>query len=101
MANELLFTREGLPQGDSVVMLQSSFFRSHQFLPTPDQVRAKSREGIEDGVEVNGLANSIVRYPELNLLVKFGVQVTKCEAQNLLVINTFLRQRVPVPELFG
>jgi aminoglycoside phosphotransferase (APT) family kinase protein len=101
MTNDPVFTREGLPYGDSITFLQSSYLRSHHRLPSPDEVRAKSREGIQIGEYVNDLATSIVRYPELNILVKFGVEVTQSEAQSLLVANTFLRHKVPVPELFG
>lgn len=42
-----------------------------------------------------------VIFEDMNLLVKFGPDITVTEAQNLWMIKRAFRGRVPVPEIFG
>ncbi len=76
--------------------LDSSFFRKHGpqlNLPTPEEVR---------GLSPVGLAQPLpVKFEQLGLVVKFGPRVTTAEAQCLWIIRHTLRDKVPVPEVYG
>jgi Phosphotransferase enzyme family len=91
------FSRQGLPTEDQITFPQSSFFRLPSSLPPPGHVRAIYRASGGD----ESLVTRVLRFPELGLIVKYGINVTKTEGQSLLVINTFLKDAVPTPEIFG
>jgi hypothetical protein len=76
--------------------LESSFFQSKQSsqrFPTPAEVRALSR--------IEKFRPLPVIMEHLNLLVKFGPQITVAEAQCLWLIRRILGDKVPVPEVYG
>ncbi|KNG80398.1 phosphotransferase enzyme family protein [Aspergillus nomiae NRRL 13137] len=74
----------------------SSFFKTpNRHLPTPDQVRAISPD-VRNRYKITP-----VRFENLNLIVKSGVDVTTIEAVNLWMIKKVFQNDVPVPEVFG
>jgi hypothetical protein len=78
--------------------LDSSYFRNHganQTLPSPAEVLAR--------LPVNERSGNPppVKFEELNLIVKFGLNVSTSEALCLWAIRKFLDGQVPVPEVYG
>lgn len=75
----------------------TSFFscKPGRHLPTTDEVRALSRN------VATRPRPTPIRFEELNLIVKFGLQVTTTEAVNLWMIKKVFGDDIPVPELFG
>ena len=66
-------------------------------LPTPDEVRA------QQAVQHRPFTwpPKLVTFPELQLLVKYGGMTSIAEGQCLWMIRACLRDRVPVPEVYG
>lgn len=86
-----------LPQGDSVFFKDSTFFaREGAQLPTPAEVRQAA-----GAAYIHGRPQPPpVLFPSLNLLVKYGSEITAAEGQCLWAIRRFLPS-VPVPEVYG
>ncbi|KAF3385800.1 hypothetical protein DPV78_012497 [Talaromyces pinophilus] len=75
----------------------TSFFSSGpgRHLPTPAKVRALSKD------VATRPRPTPIRFEDLNLIVKFGLQVTTTEAVNLWMIKKVFGDEILVPELFG
>ncbi|OGM48029.1 phosphotransferase enzyme family protein [Aspergillus bombycis] len=74
----------------------SSFFTTpNRHLPTPAEVRAISKDAYKS------YKVTPVVFENVNLIVKFGTDVTIVEAVNLWMIKKAFQNEVPVPELFG
>jgi hypothetical protein len=100
MFDTLHLRASGLPDRsqESVDFLESSFFKNDEQqpqLPTPDAVKAQIP------LPRSALGRAIVRYDELNLLVKYGQSVSVEEALTLWTIRKVFGDAVPVPELYG
>ena len=100
MSNRITISATQLPDASQQEMdfVESSFFKTHgpqQHLPTPEEVRIKSQADPTDHQPPP------VRFEQLNLIVKFGPNVTLAEGQCLRVIRNVLRNKVPVPEVYG
>jgi len=81
-----------LPSGASVVFKESTFFLRNgpeSSLPLPAEVRARQRR------------RGPVRFESLNLLVKYGKDITIAEGQCLWALRRLLSTQVPVPEVYG
>jgi hypothetical protein len=86
-----------LPSGQNVVFKDSSFFTrpdAPSALPSPAQVRAAALPG-------RGGRPLPVAFPTLNLLVKYGPEITIAEGQCLWAIRHLLHDLVPAPEVYG
>ncbi|KAF1842869.1 uncharacterized protein K460DRAFT_314583 [Cucurbitaria berberidis CBS 394.84] len=76
----------------------STWFKTHgltRSLPSPEDVRARCPAPTLDNPK------PIVRYEELDLLVKFGDRVRVSEAVCLRAIKQLFGNQVPVPEIYG
>ncbi|KAF8249101.1 kinase-like protein [Wilcoxina mikolae CBS 423.85] len=86
-----------LPSSRNIVFSDSSFFTRQtnvvQQLPTPAEVRARSPP-------VKRYSEP-TRFPELQLLVKWGAEITHAEGQCMWAIRKLLPTSVPVPEVYG
>ncbi|OBT60829.1 hypothetical protein VE03_09918 [Pseudogymnoascus sp. 23342-1-I1] len=83
-----------LPSGSSVVFNESTYFLRHSpetALPLPTEVRAHQRPG----------QYGPIQFESLNLLVKYGKEITIAEGQCLWALRRFLPSQVPVPEIYG
>jgi hypothetical protein len=78
----------------------SSFFRRHQKLPTPSEVRAENDRSSNVRAQ-NFNRPPPVRFPSMGLLIKYGGDVTVAEAETQLAVYKKLIGQVPVPEVFG
>ncbi|KMP07887.1 hypothetical protein CISG_08030 [Coccidioides immitis RMSCC 3703] len=74
----------------------SSYFKSHVSLPTPEQVKERCNHA-----DKTFYRPSPVSFNQLGLLVKFGQCVSVVEAQCIWAIRNLFGDRVPVPELYG
>lgn len=99
-------TPEMLPIGDSVIFHDSTFFSrfpDRGTLPLPHDVRAEHLR--TPGLKKYETRNPpLVRYTQLNLVVKFGSEVTIAEGQCLWALRKLLSNGpycVPVPEIYG
>ncbi|KAI5787785.1 kinase-like domain-containing protein [Pyronema domesticum] len=95
-----------LPIGDSVIFHDSTFFSrfpDRGTLPLPHDVRAEHLR--TPGLKKYETRNPpLVRYTQLNLVVKFGSEVTIAEGQCLWALRKLLSNGpycVPVPEIYG
>ncbi|KAF8538674.1 hypothetical protein BDD12DRAFT_926697 [Trichophaea hybrida] len=83
-----------LPSPRNIVFSNSSFFARQKNgvrqLPTPAEVRARSPP-------VKRYSEP-TRFPELQLLVKWGAEITHAEGQCMWTIRKLLPTSVPVPE---
>ncbi|KOS38247.1 hypothetical protein ACN38_g10946 [Penicillium nordicum] len=80
----------------------SSFFGEHpaSTLPTLAEVRAINKEsGNIRGTMFN--QPSPVKFPSLDLIVKYGADTTVTEAETQIMVYKQLKGKVPVPEVFG
>lgn len=87
-----------LPDGSAREMnfYDSSFFKeAGNRLPTPAQVKALSSD-----IHTSPNPRPVI-FEASKVLVKFGPQVTKVEAQSLWFIKRTFGDEVPVPEIFG
>lgn len=83
-----------LPSGSSVVFKESTYFLRNGpeiSLPLPAEVRAHQLP-VQYGP---------VQFESLNLLVKYGKEITIAEGQCLWALRRFLPSQVPVPEVYG
>jgi hypothetical protein len=97
------FQSESLPQGENVVLLESSFFQRHGAtakLPTPDEVRRIARESRNPRSKNDSRPPPVI-IKSLGLLVKYGSEVSRAEGQCLLFVRKFLSSDIPVPEVYG
>ncbi|KFY39364.1 hypothetical protein V494_04012 [Pseudogymnoascus sp. VKM F-4513 (FW-928)] len=84
-----------LPLGDNVSFEDSSFFTNgNGQLPTPAEVRSTA------GSEYCRGRPPPVLFPSLNLIVKYGSEITVAEGQCLWAIRHTLSS-IPVPEVYG
>lgn len=80
----------------------SSFFKEHRAssLPTPAEVRVINEEsGNIRGTRFN--RPPPVKFPSLDLIVKYGADTTVTEAKTQNMVYKQLKGKVPVPEVFG
>lgn len=89
-----------LPQDSREVFRDTSFFTRHTSLPTPTEIRAKAQESQHRSPK-DDRRPPPVTFPELNLLVKYGAEITIAEGQCLWAIRRILHGAVPVPEVYG
>lgn len=83
-----------LPSSSSVVFKESTYFSqngSETPLPSPAEVRARQHH----------LRCGPIYFESLNLLVKYGKNITIAEGQCLWALRRFLPSQVPVPEVYG
>ncbi|TQV97344.1 phosphotransferase family protein [Cordyceps javanica] len=80
----------------------SSFFREKRApaLPSPSEIRLMNSSTGDVRAE-NFHRPTPVRIPSLGLLVKYGADVSVCEAQTQQMVREKLADQVPVPEIFG
>jgi hypothetical protein len=86
-----------LPDGSLAHMdfLDSSWFTTHggaREFPTPQHVRSFSKPPLRPHV---------VKFEDLNLIVKFGPDISTLEAVNLWAVRRAFGNVVPVPEVYG
>lgn len=84
------------------IFLESSFFKGKpgRTLPTPAKIRAISKKsGNIRSTSFN--RPPPVMIPSLDLVVKYGADVTVVEAQTQIILRKHLDGQVPVPEVFG
>ena len=90
-----------LPNTEDIVFKDSLFFkRTNAKLPTPAQVRVDAAQR-KDDCETSLSRPPPVYYRDLNLLVKYGSEITLAEGQCLWLMRHFLARDVPVPEIYG
>ncbi|KAK5654573.1 hypothetical protein OQA88_7202 [Cercophora sp. LCS_1] len=90
------------PPGDNVIFGHSTFFKQNSGqidLPTPSAIRDAAVQGTHN-VQTSGEGITTMPVPSLNLLVKYGPNVTITEAKCLLLLRRLLPQ-IPVPEVYG
>ena len=87
-------TLEAPPDQPNVTIQDSTFILENQSLPSIEEVqkRAKLAPSTRYG---------IVAFPELNLIVKFGPDVSIMEGQSLFTLRRLLQDAVPIPEVYG
>lgn len=92
-----------LPCGRLEKFEDSSFFRrgdQRLQLPSPDEVRQKYRESSRFYETL--WRPPPVRFPDLDLLVKFGGKITIAEDQCLWALqHSTLKDKLPTPEVYG
>lgn len=85
---------EMLPSGSSVVFKESMYFLRNGpeiSLPLPAEVRARQQPG----------RYKPIPFESLNLMVKYGDDITIAEGQCLWALRRLLPSQVPVPEVYG
>ncbi|SLM33785.1 Protein kinase-like domain [Lasallia pustulata] len=91
-----------LPSDERKIFQDSSFFTrggGPHTLPSPAQVRAAA--DVQENKKVPFRQSIAVRFPSLNLIVKYGNMITNAEGQCLWAIRHLLHNAVPVPEVYG
>lgn len=87
------------PSDESIVFKDSSFFTQQDApcsLPSPAEVRAAAKTFFN-----NPRRPPPVWFSSLNLVVKYGCEITIAEGQCLWAIKRLLPDDVPVPEVYG
>jgi hypothetical protein len=89
----------------------SSFFNKWRELPSPEQVRERATAQWIAGTSLDKrkvltyggkhMRPSPTVFEDLGLVVKWGVQATILEAQSVYAVHSLLKDRVPVPEIYG
>ncbi len=91
-----------LPNAENIEFKDSSYFESTDAeLPTPAQIRIDAPNRKRDHLRSSSSRPPPVFYQELNLLVKYGSEITLAEGQCLWFIRHHLSKGVPVPEMYG
>jgi hypothetical protein len=92
---------DGLPYDDEVNFHDSSFFQKYDLasLPSPDMVREVASRS-EDPRTIRRTRPPPVYFPNLELCVKYGTEITIAEGQCLLSVRSKLFPYVPVPEVY-
>ncbi|RDB28922.1 hypothetical protein Hypma_016123 [Hypsizygus marmoreus] len=88
-----------LPPCDDVVFWDSSFFTrpgAPPILPSPPEILAAAER-----LKPNTWLKRTIWYPDLGLVVKYGLEVDPREGQCLWAIRRFLGDAIPVPEVYG
>lgn len=89
-----------LPNADNFTLSDSSFFLEKRGeLPSPEEVRKKDVEGGD--CRARTYRPPPVSFKDRGLLVKYGSAITIAEAQCLWFFNQYMKDTVPVPELYG
>ncbi|KAF2674159.1 hypothetical protein BT63DRAFT_419466 [Microthyrium microscopicum] len=89
-----------LPHGDHLQFQDTAFFiHKRGSFPAPEEVRSKNIH--LNGNRAWGSRPPPVPFPELGLIVKFGSEITIAEGQCLWYLNSYLKDSVPTPEVFG
>ncbi|EPQ53484.1 kinase-like protein [Gloeophyllum trabeum ATCC 11539] len=84
-----------IPRDECIEFRDSSFFRKHAALPSIAQVREQAeRQGPLS-------RHHPVYFPDMGLIVKYGPLESIAEAQTMWMIGHYLKDKVPVPELYG
>ncbi len=97
----LMISPNNLPNAANAIFEESSFFKRFDArLPSPADVRlqAARRKG---SPRTPSSRPWPVQYLYLNLLVKYGSEITIAEGQCLWFLYHYLGRDVPVPELYG
>jgi hypothetical protein len=87
---------ETLPSGPSIVFKESKYFSQNGPgfpFPSPAEIHASERSGL-------GWSRT-ARFEALNLIVKYGKDITIAEGQTLWALRRLLPSQVPVPEVYG
>jgi aminoglycoside phosphotransferase len=88
----------------------SSFFRYHDQLPTPAEVRSQARAQWQAGTHWGWKKRrvtdahpvpAVFEFKEISLFVKWGSEVQISEGQTLYAIRNSCGMSVPVPEIYG
>ena len=100
-----------IPDASNFDTKDSSFFDKWTQLPSSQQVREKAKEQWASGTSLDkrrafSYGERHIRPPpavfeDMDLVVKWGVEVEIAEAQSVYAVNRFLNGRVPVPEIYG
>ncbi|OAL69831.1 hypothetical protein A7D00_5870 [Trichophyton violaceum] len=93
---KLLLSQLPSDEMNTVDFRGSSFFKTNENLPTPDEVMAMSNYPHKTFYDPPP-----VIFDHLGLLVKFGKRITIAEAQCMWAMKELFGDKVPVPELFG
>lgn len=91
-----------IPSDESIVFRNSSFFTQQDAacaLPSPAEVRAAAE--LMDTGHRGPRHPRPVWFSSLNLVVKYGCEITIAEGQCLWVIKRLLLDTIPVPEVYG
>jgi hypothetical protein len=86
-----------LPRGSSFEFEESAYFSQNGrgcSLPSPAEVRRNQCPGLQS-------TSQPVRFEALNLLVKYGPEITIAEGQCLWAIRRLFPYQVSVPEVYG
>lgn len=91
---------------DNFTLRSSSFFKHHPHLlelPSPATIRTQVASLTAQGYSslLHGTTSRLVPLPTLDLLVKYGPDVSLTEAKCLILLRESLAETVPVPEVFG
>jgi hypothetical protein len=89
-----------LPSDESIIFKESSFFKHHAALPSPDEVRQVVNSNSPLSPHDPNIA-VLVPFPALSLMVKFSRYTTIAEGQCLWAIRRVLKTALPVPEVYG
>jgi hypothetical protein len=93
-------TLSDIPAAESEIFLNSTFFEHHSKLPTPADVRAQAAlQNSEDFFDA--WHPPPARFPDLNLIVKYGGSITIAEGQCMWMIRKYVGNIIPVPEVYG
>lgn len=92
----IMIDPQTIPQGDHEIFVSTSFFES---LPEPDQVREDAAQRVRGDDPTWRF--EVMLYPERDLVVKFGDDITVAEGQCLWFMSHHLQAEVPVPAIFG
>jgi hypothetical protein len=92
--------RPPFPYDENMDFRESAFFKTHDTLPTPVEVRRIASQSTNPAASIPTRPPP-VSFTEQGLIVKYGTEITIAEGQCLLYIRKELRNVVPVPKLFG
>jgi hypothetical protein len=99
----LIHPPEMLPSAERIVFPNSSFFAQNgasASLPSPSAVRAAGAN-VPGGSEYPRVRPLAVPFDSMNVMVKYGREITISEGQCLWAIRNKLGHRLPVPEVYG
>ncbi|KXG50572.1 Aminoglycoside phosphotransferase [Penicillium griseofulvum] len=105
-----ILTPSMIPKSTNFDAKDSQFFKKFASLPSPEEVRKQSKsqylETYPDDREAFSMTWYRMRPPpvifkDLGLFVKWGSEMRISEGQSLYDIGRCLKDRVPVPEIYG
>jgi hypothetical protein len=88
-----------LPQDENVEFEQSTFFSRGHVLPTTAEVRSEAVRQSPEGISSH--RPRPVFYPDINLVVKYGIRNSIAEGQCMWLIKRYMKDEVPVPEVYA